>query len=386
MKLCVEDNNDAFVRFAHAEAGEVCGNVFFKNISPLANQLGVQRNLDYRYFGMFHFDIENGHVVDSEAVFTNQWLTQEQFKLSLTLSERVFDIFNGIHNNLLSYAKHYVETGKVPKKTLPWQSADIKTSGGIGSADYCVAGDSLGYIHPDQELLEQHLQNRKKSVAKHPFYEWLHSTKLPAIKRLQRFIPLWLVDIFGYRDLNKYVFKYSLPKNKLEKSVNAVVRELELHSQLFLNDWIDLNLDEVLRWPASDTLAFIFFDHYMNQHRKTLINFGMMGLKHKDAFERLWFMEALEASGHAFFSNVKQVALQAEQDEDIRLDYLSDRHYLVHSENDNYFERLNFKEMPLKSEAQKQTIHNFIDVVFDALENNLNLSLLAAQENKFSIR
>ncbi|MCC5625100.1 hypothetical protein, partial [Nostoc sp. CHAB 5715] len=72
--------------------------------------------------------------------------------------------------------------------------------------------------------------------------------------------------------------------------------------------------------------------------------------------------------------------------EDIRLDYLSDRHYLVHSENDNYFERLNFKEMPLKSEAQKQTIHNFIDVVFDALENNLNLSLLAAQENKFSIR
>ena len=248
-----------------------------------------------------------------------------------------------------------------------------------------MAGNSQGFIHQDQQLLQAHLLRRKEIVAKHSFYKWLHSTNLPAIKRLQRFIPLWSVDIFGYRDLNKYVFKYELPKNELEESVNAVVRELGLHSQLFLNDWVNLGLDEVLRWPASDTLDFIFFDYFMDQHRKTMTNFGLIGLKHQDAFERLWFMEALESSGHAFFSNVKKVALQAEQDEGIRLDYLADSHYLVHPDNGRHTERINFKALALQNEIQKQHIYNFIDTVFDALERNLNLSLLAAQENKFSV-
>ena len=147
MKLCVEDNNDVFVRFAHSEAGEACGNVFFKHISPLAEQLGKERNLNYRYFGMFHLDLETGHVLESEDLFRDQWLTQEQVDLDLALSKRMFNIFDGIHNAFLDYIKRYVETGHVPQKTLPWQGTNItdtEASGDEGSANYCGLFQAFG--------------------------------------------------------------------------------------------------------------------------------------------------------------------------------------------------------------------------------------------------
>jgi len=386
MKLSVEDEDDVFVRFAHSEAGEACGHVFFEHISPIADTVAEDHGVDYRYFGTFHLDLETGHVLESEDIFEDQMLTQAQYDQGMVLAERMFGIFDGIHDAFYNYAKQYVETDTTPKTTLAWQASETTPNQGVGSAEYCVTGEESASVHSSQEKLENHLLARKEKVANHPFYNWLQTTNLPAMKRLQRFIPLWSVDIFGYRDLNKYVFKYDAPKNPLEETVNTAARDLEGHSQLFLNDWINLKLDEVLRWPASDTLGFVFLDYFMDQHRETLINFGMKGLKHNDAFERLWFMEALEASGHAFFENVKKVALEAEKDENITLDYLADRHYLVHPEENAEGTRVNFKAIDMENEDKLQTAMSLIDTVFDALERNLDLSLQAAEENKLSVR
>ncbi|MEZ4447268.1 MAG: hypothetical protein R3B72_49770 [Polyangiaceae bacterium] len=381
MRLSVDDHDDPLVRFAHSEAGEACGHVFFEHFSPLAEELGKAQGLNYRYFGLFHLELETGHVLESEDVFQDQPLTEAQYALGIELAKRMFGIFDAIHDAFFAYAERYVMTDTRPRRPevsfTPARPDDDARSPAAAPA----AGFSA--VHDSQRDLDLYHQHRATRAAAHPFYEWLAGAALPPVERLQRFLPIWAFDMLGYRDLNKYVFHYANPGDELERAVNEVAANLASHSQLFLNDWLALGLDAALRWPASDTMDFLFLDSVMDRHRHTLIAFGMLGLRHQNAIERLWLMEALETSGHAFFRATRDVALAAEQEAGIRLDYLADRHAMVHPTGKP--KTVNFKERPLEV-AQQRAVRTFIDVVYDALETNLGLSLEAAQANKLAIR
>lgn len=381
IRLCIDDGGDPLVRFAHSEAAEACGHVFFSVASPLADELGRQRGVQYRYLGTFHLDLETGHVLDSEPVFHDQPMTLEQYQLSIVLLERMFNVFGGIFDRFLDYARDYVDRGRWPKSrisvifTAP--ESDVSSAAIAPSAGSKVT-------HTSQIGLEQHLARRKSEASAHPFFAWLADERIPAIKRLQRFIPLWAFDALGYRDLNAYFMRYDDPKDDLERSVNAVSSTLATHSQLFLQDWKALGLDEVLRWPASDAMGFFFLDHVTDVHRHTLLRFGMEAFRHPHAFDRLWFIEALEATGHDFFRRTKAVALQAEAQEGIRLDYFGDRHAKVNPATPEPV--IDFKALAIEEPARLANVHRLIDLVFDALDTNLTLSLTAAKSNKFSVR
>ncbi len=380
MRLSVDDGGDPLVRFAHTEAGEACGHVFFEHISPLAHALGQQRGLEYRYFGLFHLALETGHVLDSEDVFHTQPLTDAQYERGAALAKRMFAVFDVIHDAFIGYVDRYVATATTPRHAL-----EVRYVSPDEDARSPAAAPSAGFdeVHPSQRALEAHLQARAAASAAHPFYDWLREAPLPALQKLQRFVPLWAFDMLGYRDLNRYVFRYDAPAGDLERSVNAVAANLETHSQLFLQDWLQLGLDDMLRWTASDTLQFLFLDYFMDRHRHTLIRFGMLGLTHRGALERLWLMEALEKSGHAFFEATRAVALEAERAHGLRLDYLCDRHATVHPRASG--RAVNFKAVALEGE-QHALCRGFIDTVFDALDANLSLSLDAAKSNKLAIR
>ena len=380
MRLSADDADDPLVRFAHSEAGEACGHVFFEHISPLAQKLGDERGLDYRYFGMFHLELETGHVLESEDVFQDQPLSEDQYERGVTLAKRMFGIFDVIHDAFYQYVERYVRTGTTPKRGATVRYVD-ESNDSRGPAAVPSAGHTE--VHESQRALQEHLETRASRAADHGFYRWLRSSKLPPVERIQRFLPLWAFDMLGYRDLNKYVFKFTPPRNELERSVNVIASDLESHSQLFLQDWSALGLDEMLRWPASDTLDFLFLDYFMDRHRKNLITFGMLGLRHRTALERLWLMEALEKSGHAFFENTRVIALEAEKQSGIRLDYLADRHATVHESERGEVENFKMVRMP---RGMEQHAHGFIDTVFDALERNLAMSLDAVRENKLAVR
>ncbi|RAH17894.1 hypothetical protein DNR41_27330, partial [Escherichia coli] len=91
----------------------------------------------------------------------------------------------------------------------------------------------------------------------HEFFKWLVNTSIDPQLKLKSFIPLWIVDIMGYRDINKYVFTYEQPESESEKIINDYALHLSEHSRLFYHDWKSLQLDDMLRWSASDTLEFI---------------------------------------------------------------------------------------------------------------------------------
>jgi hypothetical protein len=293
----------------------------------------------------------------------------------------MFRVLHGIFDRFLEYAHAHVEQQQHPLTRI--EVSYTRPDDDTPSSEIAPSAGNTA-VHPSQRGLEDRLRRRMQSAAAHPFFAWLRDPALPALKRLQRFIPLWAFDALGYRDLNEYFMRYDEPRDALERSVNAVAQTLTTHSQLFLQDWRGLGLDEVLRWPASDALAFFFLDPITDVHRGTLLRFSMEALRHPHPFDRLWFLEALEATGHDFFAYTKALARESEADEGIRLDYFGDRHATVNPRDPA--EVVDFKALSIDDPERIGNVERLIDLVFDALERNLSLSLDAARGNKFSVR
>lgn len=388
VKLAVEDGGDPMLRFTHSEAGEACGHVFFRHVVGPAARLSDHTGLNYRYFGHYHLDRELGHVMESEGEFEEHVLEPQIRARGMEFGERMFDIFFGIFDAFGQYARDYVESGNVP---LPMASAahalPRRPFEPVHALPEPVNDQRDEPYSESARHLQSVLERRMQRAEAHPFYAWLRTAEVAPADKLRRFIPLWVMDIMGYRDLNHYVFHYDQPQGRLQRAINAWVNDLETHSGLFFADWRALGMDDILGWGARETLEFCFFDPGMDVHRRNIIQFMKLGLRHPDPVLRFWLMHALEASGEAFFANTRDLACAAEAVGIGPLDYLGDRHELAHREP--ACERIQalraaFVREPL-TPAQVATAERMIHVVFDALEEQLWLSLHAAESNRFRI-
>ncbi|EDU8677464.1 hypothetical protein L8097_003670, partial [Salmonella enterica] len=224
-----------------------------------------------------------------------------------------------------------------------------------------------------------------EKISNHKFFKWLINTSIDPQLKLKSFIPLWIVDIMGYRDINKYVFTYEQPESESEKIINNYALHLSEHSRLFYHDWKSLQLDDMLRWSASDTLEFIFLNADMDIHRENIVKFSLFGLKHRDPIIRFWFMMILELSGKEFFSHVGDVALLAERKYNIFLPYLCGRHATEEEceAYNNMYEHFIAKEI---SPEQSDLIIQITDMVMQSLLNNLDISYRYVVNNLLAVR
>lgn len=390
VRFSVEDGGDPLLRFAHSEAGEACGMVFFSHSVHPAVALGEAQGKTYRYFGTEHLERELSHVEHTEEDFVNQVLDEAGLAKAVDLGGRMFDVFHGIFDAFLDYAHAHVEGGTVP------QAPADHGAQGCGLPRHPVE-DLSGFAAPEGEVsssaarLLAKLDARRAQAAAHPLYAWMREASVPAADKLRRFMPLWSMDVLGYRDLNHFVFHYAngasaharAPEARL---INAWVNELETHSGLFLRDWQALGLDERLGWSASETLEFLFFDRAMDVHRHNIMRFMKLGLRHDHPSLRYWMMRALEASGEAFFANTRELARAAEASGELAgpLDYLGDRHGGEHPERGVDLDALlrgTFHAHELDAE-QLAVAEQMIDVVFDSLEHQLDFSLEAAHSGR----
>ena len=374
-RMSVADEGDALVRFAHSEAGEACGNDFFNVLAPAATRVSGKTNLQYRYFGHHHLDRELGHVIKSEGVFENEVLTPAQREKSLVLANEMFDIFFEMHDSFLRYAETYVGRGIVPRRK------NMPTDRRIAPPPIRPVVNELA---PEHAEVRRAIDARKKKTARHPFFTWLREEQgvLP-LQKLQRFIPMWAMDILGYRDLNRYILRYAKPQNREERLINRWVDALETHSSLFLNDWDALSMDDVLGWNARNTLKFLFLDKDTDVHRRNIASFIKLGFAHPKPELRYWFMEALESSGDAFFQNTRALATKVEQETGARLDYLADRHNGAHAKATQAPARIT---LPGSLSAEDRDIAlKMVETVFDAVDEQLFVSLEAARSNKFGV-
>lgn len=377
MRLCVDDNNDPILRYSHSESGETCGNVFFSKISPIADEVAHELGVQLRYFGSFHLDLENGHVWKSEGVFENEVLLPEYYDKVRNLSQRMFDIFTGIHDAFYHYTLKYIVKHEVHNF-----SNLVKTEGKILTPPSEI---NITQTQKNNEEIIHYVDSYLREIDEHPFFDWVKSSTINAELKIKYFIPLWIVDIMMYRDINNYIFTYMCPGSMGEILINDYARHLACHSALFYNDWKALKLDDMLRWSASDTLEFIFLNTDMDSHRKNLVNFSLHGMKNKDPLIRFWFMMILELSGKSFFSVIGQVAMQAESECNISLPYLTGKHSSA-EEQKSYCALYEYFINQDISKEQVKTIKYLSDIVMRSLLENLDISYKYALNNIFAAR
>jgi hypothetical protein len=376
ISLAVEDGDDALVRFGHSEAGEACGHVFLSNTAKIASALADKTRLNYRYFGTYHLDLESGHVANTEGVFEEAVLDTGRRAQCKELCDRMFDIFERLFDAFLYYANTYLDT-----KTVPQRSAESLRA----AAEWTAPPLEIKPVDQRDVEVARRLIQRKAQVAAHPFYDWLRADNgLSAAQKLTRFIPMWVIDFFGYRDLNKYAMRYANPENSAQRAVNAWARRLSAHSGLVLSDWDALQLDRLLGYSASETLEFLFLDQDMDLHREHMIEFAKLALRYRDPAVRWWMMVALESTGEQFFAHTQPLALAVEQETGMRLDYLSGRHDAPEAATSTGGEVDGVPPAPLSAEGRDAAL-NLVDHVFDSMESQLWRSLAVARANKFGM-
>ncbi|MGW6424100.1 hypothetical protein ACWF82_15605 [Nocardia sp. NPDC055053] len=374
--LAVEDGDDALIRFGHSEAGEATGHVMLSNTATIAATLADKTGLNYRYFGPYHLGLESGHVANTEGVFEGAVLDPDRRARAIELCDRMFDIFDRIFDGFLHYARTYVDAQTVPgrpaepaRATSEWSAPPLMIKPG----------------NQREAEVARRLSQRKAQVAAHPFYGWLREDNgLSPAQKLQRFIPMWVMDILGYRDLNRYAMTYPDPQNAAEEAINAWAKRLSAHSGLFLSDWDALDLDTLLGHSASNTLEFLFLDQDMDLHRENMIEFVKLAQRYRDPAVRWWMMAALESTGEQFFAHTQPLAATVENETGLRLDYLSGRHDASDIGANTGGEVDGAAPARLSAEGL-HTALAVVDHVFDSMEAQLWRSLAVARANKFNV-
>jgi hypothetical protein len=382
LSMATADQDDPLLRFAHAEVIEACGSVFFNHIAKLAGQFEAKTQVELPYLGPFHLGLESGHM-DCEDLFEQQELDDERRGRAIELADAMFDIFFDTFDTWLKNAQDFVAAGAAPR---PRPSALIPPSGGSASGGPSARPRTDGPVHPSQQAVQRLLEARKARTAEHPFYLWLANRgRVTALQALRRFLPMWAMDIMGYRDLNVYAMRYRQPDSDLAQAVNGWVDDLSTHNTLYLNDWRELDLDQLLGWSASDTLEFCYLDPQVDVHRRNIVRFVQLAAENPDPLPRLWLMHGLESTGDAWFSNCRILAREVEASTDIRLDYLADRHEIAHRPvAAGVATDVTFKDRPMSAE-QAETVLAMIETVFDAVDEQLDISLDVALSNKFDL-
>jgi hypothetical protein len=383
-RLDVEDDGDPLVRFTHSEAGEAAGNAFFFHYAQVTAELDAKTGVKHRYFGSHHLEREPGYILGSTGVFDEEVLDDEQRPLSMRLANRMFDLFEAVHDRFLEYAHSHIDAGILPARPRGAAPAPVSGPSGRERPSYEVELESpMALYHADVLRV---ISERKERAAGHPFYAWLRDeSSLGAREKLARFLPMWVPDIMGYRDLNRYVVRYPTPRSPQEERINEWCDDLEKHSALFLNDWDALGMDDLLGWKSKETLKFLFLDPQIEIHRKNLTSFVRLAMSHDKPKLRFWFLAALEASGHAFFENMKRLASVVEAERGVRLDYLCDRHELSHAPRERPAEPAAVVTSERLTIAERDIAIGMVETIFDAVEEQLTISLDVAKSNKFRI-
>ncbi len=365
-RMCVE-TPDPLVRFGMMEAIETCGHVFFGHTAPLAAELSRRTGAALRYFGPYHLARETGSLIDADDLFDTVVLAPEQRRRALALVEEVFAMFTVKNDHLLAYAWAITAGAAVPRPA--WaarrevaRSRDVRPLHAVERA-------------PDGPLGAR-LAARKAELAAHPFLAWLAAPAPDPVARLRAYVPLWIPDIMGYADLMTYALAYPRPRTVAERALNRHAARLACHHRLFLADAAALDLDGALGWSAGETLHFLGRSGATELQRRSVAAFVDLAFRHPSPVVRYWLMEALQASGEAFFQHGSALARAAERRLGRPLDYLADRHRLAHPalNPDPAADAVRLSRLPISAAEQRAALA-CIDTVFERLAAQMDQSL-----------
>lgn len=358
--LAVADGGDPLLRAAWAEAIEACGAVFFRVLAPLADELGDPA---CRYLGSYHLARESGRI-ESHDMFAGCDLAPERRELAIGFAAEVLALFGALFDSLLQYAVAYTEQGRFPRRPATATRPRLELPG-VGRQPCDLSGNPV--IGPI-------LGARRRQTQRHPLYRWLAASPgLTAQARLSAVVPEWALGIMGYPEV-LHVLSDALGGGAGPSAgpravpVRAWAESLAWHGEAFLADWDALNLDQRLGLTASQALRWLYLDPRTDAHRRNLAAFIGLAASCVSPLARMWLLEALEASGDAWFTATSTLAVRAERDLGKPLDYLAGRCESPSPDTGG------FARAPLSGQEEEQ-VAGAISTVFDAVDEQLDLTL-----------
>src|SRR5262249_27141479 len=159
----------------------------------------------------------------------------------------MFDMFVEELDHLLDYARRATDDPRRLAETLRNERLRRLTNRFGDSLRWPTGPATTRAVSPTQTSLLRKLSHRAELLGSHPFLDWLRTDRqVSPTQKLQRFVPLWAIDILGYRDFNECVLRYREPRSAAERAINRWTVDLASHGMLYLNDWLTLGLDRLL--------------------------------------------------------------------------------------------------------------------------------------------
>jgi hypothetical protein len=377
---------DPLVRFPMMEAIEICGDVFFGNTAPIAQRLGEIEGVEHIYYGKFHRDRESGHLQADESCFARVTLAAEQRQDAEAAVALVFDRFLEVLDQLLAFSASAVADRRRLQRELEQDYlVAVATPSEHSSAAPPQYLPTVTHqpVHPDQESLVALLDRRLARLREHEFLEAIERDSRSPADVLRSFIPVWAIDVIGYKDFADVILEYPNPQSAAELAINSWSADLASHGALYLQDWKALRLDAVVGWRMLDTISYYFLGDDTEVHRSNMARIKKYAMRHDLPLLRWWIIYALERSKQVLLERTRPIATAAEVELGIALNYWAYRHGLAEP---RAAERAQFAflEQPM-SEADAQVVREVIQSVFDIAEEQLALSHLLSRSGVFAV-
>lgn len=376
------ENEDPLVRFALMESIEAWGHVMFSASSSAACELSRTSGAEYHYFGPYHLKRELGHLLAGGKLFERSSLDEGRRRRALALVDRLFDIAEAESDRLFEFAREVIERGGGAPSVR-----DAVQHTRDSSVESPPRRAAEGPLSESAARVQRVLDARKREAAGHPLFAWMRDARgAEPLAKLRHLALFWAPDCMGYRDLNAHALTYAAPGDARERAINRWVADLGTHHRLFLNDWTRLGLDERLGFSASDTLDFYCRSAHSEVQRQSMASFVKLAFRHPAAPLRFWLLEALEASGEAFFDHTRRLAERVESQGDLRLDYLAGRHDVSHRAlaADPEADAVRFKAVALDPHDEEAAVA-MVNTVFDRLGQQFSASLEQATRDGFAL-
>ena len=355
------DGGDPLLRCAWSDAADACNSLFFGATAPVAGQVARRTGLQYRYLGNNRLALAGRHPAYA-AAFTGHRLTGSRRAQAVALADSVIDTFESLFSCVLEYGTAYPAAGQVPHRP-----AGV-TPAGAGSLPR-----RSPQARPVNAAIQGLLHEWRAHTAQHHLYEWLRSSQAPAAAgRLALLLPEWAMSIVGYHDLCTFALPCQQETGTAAADLNSWAGKLSGHSAAFLADWDALGLDGRLGWTASQALHWLYVDPRMDAYRRTMAKAVRMAAGCVSPLARMWLLEALEASGQAWFAAAMEPAEEVERGTGGRLDYLAGRCEITSLDNGR------FRQQRLSPPECEQVTH-MIAQVFDGMHQQLDLSMARVQ-------
>ncbi|GGO87996.1 hypothetical protein [Wenjunlia tyrosinilytica] len=391
-KLVIEAEDPA-VRFAVSEAIEACGNALFRHTTEAANRYTARTGKELVYWGQFHLERETGHAVD-ENVFEEMLLTRRQREAAIRRAVRVFELIDEQNSDMLTLAQETVSQGGFDFRRARHAAASIDGVEAVEPPKGAGFNFWPSDPHPSQQPVLDTLHKCTESLHGSRSVEFFVTDDLEqSLIRLRAALLFHATDTLGSVTLYRHMVSYPFATDAVTRALNRMARRFggpleQGHDRrsLFFVDWASLELDDVLAWPVSRTLEFIYLDAATEPWR----DMRAVATHHIDATQnpvlRYWAILALKSLNTVQGRAMADLAHRVERQAGLRLPHLTLKINAQRPElePDPEADAIRFESLPLAPDAAQQAV-TLVGEIHEAFVRRFDTMIEAVRQAKYPL-